>query len=104
MENNIQLIESAPDYIHKFIHNNMEQLCKIYDEGMYQNENLDKCILFFICSEKNNNIDVQFKNDEMMYEMVQKESFDNLKKNIPENKKLFIINDEDKNCIFLIYI
>ena len=31
---NIQNVDSAPDYIMKFIHMNMEQLCKIYDEGI----------------------------------------------------------------------
>ena len=38
----IQNVDSAPDYIMKFIHMNMEQLCKIYDEGMYNNPELDK--------------------------------------------------------------
>ena len=27
----IQNVDSAPDYIMKFIHGNMEQLCKIYE-------------------------------------------------------------------------
>ena len=45
----IQNVDSAPDYIMKFIHMNMEQLCKIYDEGMYSNPDLDKGIMVFQC-------------------------------------------------------
>ena len=70
----IQTIDSAPDYIMKFIHGNMEQLCKIYDEGMYNNPDLDKGIMVFQCSEKENKMDVQFMNDEMMCEILEKES------------------------------
>ena len=57
----IQNVDSAPDYIHKFIHMNMEQLCKIYDEGMYNNPDLEKGILCFQCSEKENKMDVRNK-------------------------------------------
>tara|TARA_B100001123_G_C14997145_1_gene902040 strand:+ start:340 stop:663 length:324 start_codon:yes stop_codon:yes gene_type:complete len=102
--NDIQHVDSAPDYINKFIHLNMEQLCKIYDEGMYNNSDLKNGILFFKCSEKDNKMDVQFMNDEMMSIIIQKESLINLKNNIPENKKLFMIQDIDINSIFLIHI
>tara|TARA_B100000900_G_scaffold299353_1_gene257940 strand:+ start:5297 stop:5605 length:309 start_codon:yes stop_codon:yes gene_type:complete len=100
----IQNVDSAPDYIMKFIHSNMEQLCKIYDEGMYNNPGLDKGILVFQCSQENNKMDVQFYNDEMMCEILQKESVQNLKNNIEEDKKLFFIQDLDLNSIFLIQI
>ena len=100
----IQNVDSAPDYIMKFIHINMKQLCKIYDEGMYNNPGLDKGILVFQCSQENNKMDVQFYNDEMMCEILQKESVKNLKNNIAEDKKLFFIQDLDLNSIFLIQI
>ena len=101
---NIQHVESAPDYIMKFIHMNMEQLCKIYDEGMDNNPDLDKGIMVFQCSEENNKMDVQFSNDEMMCEILEKESVMNLKKNIQKDKKLFFIQDLDMNSVFLIQI
>ena len=41
MSSNIQHVNSCPDYINKFIHLNMEQLCKIYDEGMELNPELE---------------------------------------------------------------
>ena len=100
----IQNVDSAPDYIMKFIHMNMEQLCKIYDEGMNNNPQLDKGIMVFQCSQENNKMDVQFMNDEMMCEILQKESVINLKNNITENKKLFFIQDLDLNSVFLIQV
>ena len=100
----IQNVDSAPDYIMKFIHSNMEQLCKIYDEGMEQNPDLEKGILVFLCSEKENKMDVQFMNDEMMSQILQKDSVIQLKSTIEENKKLLFIRDLDLNSIFLIQI
>ena len=82
----------------------MEQLCKIYDEGMNLNPDLEKGILCFLCSEKENKMNVQFMNDEMMCEIIQKESLENLKKSIGENKKLFFVQDLDINSIFLIQV
>ena len=101
---NIQNVDSAPDYIMKFIHMNMEQLCKIYDEGLYNNPQLEKGIMVFQCSQENNKMDVQFMNDEMMCEILEKESVMNLKNNKVENKKLFFIQDLDLNSVFLIQV
>ena len=100
----IQNVDSAPDYIHQFIHGNMEQLCKIYDEGMYNNPELEKGILCFQCSEKENKMDVQFMNDEMMIEIVQQDSLKQLKSTIQKDKKLMFTMDQDINSVFLIQI
>ena len=100
----IQNVDSAPDYIMKFIHSNMEDLCMIYDEGLSNNPGLEKGIIVFQCSEKENKMDVQFMNDEMMYEILEKESVMNLKNNVQENKKLFFIQDIDRNSVFLIQV
>ena len=100
----IQNVDSAPDYIMKFIHMNMEQICVIYDEGLNNNPGLEKGIIVFQCSEKENKMDVQFMNDEMMCEILSKESVMNLKNNIQENKKLLFIQDSDRNSVFLIQV
>ena len=97
----IQQVDSAPDYIMKFIHGNMQQLEKIYGEGI---EMFEKGLLAFQCSEKENKMDVQFMNDEMMCEILEKESVMNLKNNIAEDKKLFFIQDLDMNSVFLIQV
>ena len=104
MSSSIQNVNSAPDYIMKFIHTNTEQLCNIYDEGLSNNPKLDKGIIVFQCSEKENKMDVQFMNDEMMCEILEKESVMNLKNNIQEDKKLFFIQDIDRNSVFLIQV
>lgn len=99
---NIQNISSAPDYIHQFINNNMEQLNNIYEEGMNLN---NFGLLVFQCSEKENKMDVQFKNNEMMLDLLNEESWENLKLTIENSKKrLFLVRDIDINSIFLIYI
>ena len=97
----VQHIDSAPNYITQFISGNMEQLCKIYEEGLINNP---EGILGCKCSEKDNRMDVQFMNDEMILEMITKESWEPLKGSIPEGKKLMFIMDLDLNSVFLIYV
>ena len=46
-------------------------------------------------------MNVQFMNDEMMSEILQKDSLMQLKSTIEENKKLLFIKDLDLNSIFL---
>ena len=56
----IQNISSAPEYISKFINLNFTKLIEIYDNGIKENEN---GLLFFICSQKVNKMDVSFLNE-----------------------------------------
>ena len=99
--NRVHNVSSAPEYISKFIQTNMEKLMDIYEEGI--NAFGSGC-MGFMCSEANNKMDVQFMNDQMMCEILQVESWTNLKNNIPENKKLFFVKDEGLNSVFLIYV
>ena len=99
--NRVHNIASAPDYISKFIQTNLEKLTEIYDDGI---QAFGSGCMMFLCSEENNKMDVQFMNDQMMCEILQVESWTNLKNNIPENKKLFFVKDEGLNSVFLIYI
>jgi len=94
----IQQVDSAPDYIMKFIHGNIQQLEKIYGEGIAMFEN---GLLAFQCSEKENKMDVQFMNEQLICEMITKESWDNLQAS-KGDKKIFFIKDIDLNSIFLI--
>ena len=97
---NIQNINSAPEYINKFIQGNLEQLNNIYDEGMKCNP----CgVLGFQCSEKENKMDVQFMNETMIYEMISQESWINLTES-KGDKQLFFVKDIDLNSVFLITI
>tara|TARA_B110000285_G_C14599468_1_gene369981 strand:+ start:175 stop:474 length:300 start_codon:yes stop_codon:yes gene_type:complete len=97
----IQHINSAPDYITKFISGNMIQLCKIYEEGLEQNP---EGILGCKCSEVDDRMDVQFMNEAAILEMIKKESWEPLKASIPEGKKLMFVMDIDLDSVFLIYV
>ena len=96
----IQQVQSAPDYIMKFIHTNMEQLQTIYQEGSSHH---GEGLLAFQCSEKDNKMDVQFMNETMIYEMISQESWIHLKESKGE-KQLFFVKDIDLNSVFLITI
>lgn len=91
----IQGVDSVPEYINVFINSNMKDLLNIYDEGI--KDNLGCLVLK--CNPKENKMDVSFFNEEMIKEMIKK---DDIIKH-PE-KKLFLVNDLDLNCIFLIYV
>jgi len=97
----IQTISATPPYISTFINQNLEQLNKIYEEGLQ----LFECgILGFNCSQKKNKMDVQFMNEQHICETIHSDSWGKLKQSIPEGKKLFMIMDEDLNSVFLVYI
>ena len=96
----IQNIDSTPPYINEFLKKNMEQLLHIYDEG--KQEHGLGC-LGFKCSEEENKMDVFYMNEESMLTMLQKESWEQLKETI-NDKKLFVVNDLDRNAIFLVYV
>ena len=96
----IQNIESTSEYIGKFLRENMDQLINIHDEGV--EEHKTGC-LGFKCSQTENKMDVFFMTEEILLQMLQKESWEQLKGTI-NDKKLFLINDLDKNSIFLVYV
>lgn len=96
----IQTIDSTPPYISDFLKKNMDQLIDIHDEG-FKEQGIG--CLSFKCSETDNKMDVFYMNEKNMLTMLQKESWEQLKSTMNE-KKLFLVNDLDKNAIFLIYV
>ena len=97
----IHHVDTMPRYISNFISGNLEQVNKIYEEGLLNNS---EGILGCKCSEKDNRMDIQFMNEEMILEMITKETWEPYKQNIPEGKKLMYIMDLDLNSIFLVTI
>ena len=77
MSTNVKQVSSAPEYIMKFINQNLTKLNEIYDEGLQE---FKEGMLGFKCSEKENKMDVFFMNEEMILQMIQKESWKNLQK------------------------
>ena len=96
----IQNINSAPEYITKFIKGNLEQLTKIYDEGKYNL--IQDGLLVCKCSQKDNRMDIQFMSDEMFSEIINKATWISYKESLPKDKKFMFIQDLDLNCVFLI--
>ena len=96
----IQHASSTPPYIDDFLKKNMVQLVEIHDEGI--KENGTGC-LGFKCSQKENKMDVFFMTEDLLLDMLKKDSWENLKENIG-SRKLFLIQDLDMNAIFLVYI
>jgi hypothetical protein len=96
----IKDIDSAPEYITKFLNENMETLIKIYDDGK---KAYGSGTLGFKCSESDNSMDVFYINEENMINNIGIESWETLKTNMG-NKKLFFIKDVDIEEIFLIYL
>ena len=95
----VQNISSTPEYISKFINFNFTKLIEIYDNGIKENES---GILFFSCSEKENKMDVIFLNEVNIISYLEKKNWEDLKNST--DKKIFMVNDLDKNSIFLIYV
>jgi len=98
---NIQMASSAPDYISAFLQTNMEKLQDIFEEGIH---NFGSGCMMLQCSQETNDMNVQFMGDEMMCQILEKDSWFSLKGGIPESKKLFFVQDIDRNSVFLIYI
>ena len=98
----IQKVSSCPDYINVFIKHNLEKLLEIYEAG-YTNNNNEGC-LGFMCSQESNKMDVMFLNRESITKLLTEDSWENLQLSIPEGKKLFFINDEGLDAVFLLYI
>jgi hypothetical protein len=96
----IQQASSTPPYISNFINNNMTKLLEIHGEGI--KEHKVGC-LGFKCSQAENKMDVFFMNESMLLSLLQPDSYENLKGSM-ENKVLFLIQDLDKNSIFLVYL
>jgi len=101
MSSAVQHVNSAPDYIMKFIHKNMTKLEEIYNEGIKEHK---KGMLGFKCSQKENKMDVFFMDESFILNMIQRESWEGIQRNKPENKKIFFVNDLDRNAIFMINI
>ena len=97
----INHVSSAPKYITDFISRNMEQLNKIYNEGISIDSN---GILACKCSEKENRIDVQFTKEEIILQLMDEERWREYKNTTDENKKIIFIIDLDLNSIFLITV
>lgn len=91
--------DNLPEYIKIFINGNIDNLNNIYSEGI----NISgPGILVCKCSEKDNRIDIQFMDKEMIEGSFPKEIIEMiLSDNLFDNKSLFI-EDMDLSSHFII--
>lgn len=101
MSNPIQTVNSAPSYITEFIHTNLSQLNEIFEKE--QSERGPGCMRF-LCSQETNKMDVSYMDHGNMCQILREDSWMSLYQNIPQDKKLFFVQDIDLNSVFLIYI
>jgi hypothetical protein len=94
---NVKNADKCPEYIDKFLKDNMEQLVNIYDAGY---SNMGEGCLGFNCSLKDNKMDVFYMDIELIKKTIG-DVWENIKK---KDKKLFYVRDFDGYGDFLIYI
>ena len=83
-------VKSTPPYIESFLQANSNKLFEIYDQGMKEHNNVG--CLGLKCSEKENKMDVFFMNEEMICQMLQKDSWENLKRVNNKYLRFMVIN------------
>ena len=96
----VQSASSVPPYIDDFIKENHNKLNEIYDEGL--DENQIGC-LYMNCSKDENKMDVSFLNVENILTMINTESWESIISN-SNQKRIYIIRDNDINSIFIVYL
>ena len=96
--NSINLLENFLDE-RNYEYQSYNDIIEIYDNGISENK---IGVLYFKCSEKENKMEVYFLNEEQILLNLQKDSWENLKNST--DKKIFLVNDNDINSIFILYI
>ena len=91
MQQDIEYVESLPDYINRFIGSNSKELLRIYNENTKE---LGIGCLMMNCINSENKMDVYFYS---------KDNWDNIY-NKSNDRRICIVNDIDENNIFIVYI
>jgi len=98
----VQNVSSTPEYIETFLQENSDKLSEIYGQGMRENNNIG--CLGLKCSQKENKMDVFFMNAETLYNTLpNEETLMKILDSIQE-KRVYFINDLDRNSLFLVYL
>ena len=97
---NIQNISSLPPYLNKFMKNNFDKLNEIYAE---HKKNVGDGVLSFKCNETENKVDVLYMMEELILQNFSKETWESLKVQRGD-KKIYLIEDLEKNSMFIVYV
>lgn len=96
----VQSASSVPPYIDDFIKTNNSKLNEIYDDGI--SKDAIGC-LYMQCSQKENKMDVSFLNVQGILILISEESWESIVSN-SNQKRIYIIRDNDINSIFIVYL
>ena len=91
----IENVDSAPDYIHKFIETNQEQLIEIYNQ-----ENNKEGILYCKCSLEDNKLELIYMEKDLFIDTYNIELWNNMQ----TEKRIVFIHDLDLDVSFIMYI
>ena len=97
----IKMINSLPEYITNFVSSNHEQLLKIFEDELKNNNNE---FLFCNCSKKENKMDIQSINESQITQIIDINTWTSFKSKLSENNKILLIKDTDLDQHFLLYI
>ena len=110
MQQDIEYVESLPDYINRFIGSNSKELLRIYNENTKE---LGIGCLMMNCINSENKMDVYFYSKDMYIgatednavksDYYSKDNWDNIY-NKSNDRRICIVNDIDENNIFIVYI
>lgn len=92
----VQNITSAPDYIHKFLESNIDQLNKIYSE---EKNNQGDGILYCKCSMNDNKLELIYMNKKLFTDLYNEDLWNS----IQTDKKSIFFQDLDINENFVLY-
>tara|TARA_B100001063_G_C16718168_1_gene531987 strand:+ start:270 stop:578 length:309 start_codon:yes stop_codon:yes gene_type:complete len=94
----IENIDSAPDYIHKFLESNYEQLIEIYNKE--NQESNKEGILYCKCSLEDNKLELIYMEKKLFIETYNEDLWNNMQ----TDKKIVFIHDLDIDSSFIMYI
>jgi hypothetical protein len=92
----IEHLKSAPDYIHKFVESNIEDLNKIYSK---ESVDTGEGILYCKCSMEDNKLELIYMIKQTFIEVYSEEIWNGLQ----TNKRIIFIQDLDINENFALY-
>lgn len=98
--------QNIPDYINTFISHNFEKLSKIYDNHLKDIPDEDKeySMLSFKCKQSENKMDVRFMVKQDILNNFNQEDWKRIVDNNMNKKKIFFIDDLDKQEHYLLYV
>ena len=98
---------NIPEYINTFISHNFQKLSEIYDTHLKDISEEDEklySMLSFKCKQSENKMDVRFMVKQDILNNFKEEDWNRIVNNNKDDKKIFFIDDLDKQEHYLLYV